>query len=214
MSAREKDMPFVAGVVLAAGRSRRFGGERPKQLAEIEDRPLVRRVTEAAMSSRLAQVIVVLGHAARAVEEVLEGLDCVRVVNPDHARGLSTSVRRGLAAADPRARAAIFLPADQPWLDAVLIDALLGVYAATGGPIVAPTYRGRRGAPVIFDRQVFAELRALEGDVGGREVLKRRADEVVRLEIGNPRALDDVDTPDDLDRLRTPESDRSGEFAK
>ncbi|NJL27225.1 MAG: nucleotidyltransferase family protein [Thermoanaerobaculia bacterium] len=158
---------FVSGILLAAGRSRRFGTQAPKQLFEIDAEPLVRRAARAALGSRLAELVVVLGHEAETVGAALEGLAVRRVLNPDFAAGQSTSVRRGLAERDPRARAAVFVPCDQPWLTGAVIDALLDAYFESHGPIVVPSWRGRRGSPVLFDHALFPELDALSGTSGG-----------------------------------------------
>jgi len=97
---------FLSGVVLAAGASTRMG--RPKQLLPVGDRCLLRRVIDAALASRLDEVIVVLGHRADEIGSAL-ALDAVGrarvVVNSEHADGQSTSLRCGLRAADERAQA-------------------------------------------------------------------------------------------------------------
>ncbi len=191
----------VSGVVLAAGASRRLGGGTPKQLLELGGEALVRRVTRAALASRLAEVLVVVGHEAAAVAEAVADLDVRTVVNRDYRRGQSTSVRAGLARVAPEARGAMFLPADQPLLSSALVDRLIEAYASSGGPIVVPVCEGRRGAPTLFDRFLFFELEKLEGDVGGRSILPRYPSSIVAVRVGDPLELEDVDTEDDLRRL-------------
>ncbi len=193
--------PFVAGVILAAGRSERFGGGRPKLLSELDGEALVRRVARAALGSRLRQVVVVLGHAASEVGAALAGLDVFTVENADYRQGQSTSVRAGLARVDPAARAAMFLPADQPLLSSRLIDDLIAAYGTTGRPIVRPVAGGRRGAPVLWNRSFFSALAALEGDEGGRQLLPRYADSVLEVEIEDPLELTDIDEAEELRRL-------------
>lgn len=193
--------PFVSGVLLAAGRSLRFDAQTPKQLFEIDGQPLVRRTAQTALRSRLAEIVVVLGHAAEEVQKALTGLAVRTVLNPDFATGQSTSVRWGLAALDPRAQAALFLPCDQPWLTAEVIDWLLDAYVATNGPIVSPTWEGRRGAPTLFDRSLFPELARLTGDTGGRQILDRYRDGVVTVALPSEQPLLDLDTPADLEQL-------------
>ena len=192
---------FVAGVVLAAGRSERFGG-RPKQLLELGGVSLLQRVVRAALASRLRQVVVVVGHAAPQMRRELAGLGVDQVENTAHAQGQSTSVRAGLERVDPGARAAIFLPADQPFLSSALVDRLIEAYEETGRPIVRPRAGSRRGAPVLWDRSLFPELAALSGDAGGRQLLPRHAEAVLEVEIEDPLELADVDTMDDYRRLR------------
>lgn len=194
-------MAGVGGVILAAGRSTRLGGERPKQLLEIDGEPMIRRVAAAARGSRLDEIVVVLGHQARAVAAVLDDLDVRTVENPDHAGGQSTSVRAGLAALSPAVEAAMFLPADQPLLTSDTIDRLIAAWRAAGGSIVVPVHGGRRSSPVIFGRELFFELEALRGDTGGRSLLPRHEDRIVTVEVENPSELADVDTAADLRRI-------------
>ena len=206
--------PSVSGIVLAAGVSTRMGGAVPKQLLELEGEPLVRRVAKAALASRLAEVVVVLGHRAPSVADALAGLEVRTVVNPDFRQGQSTSVRAGLAAISSDARAVVVMPADQPLLSPALIDRLLDAFAASAGRIVLPVCRGRRGAPVLFDRSLFFELEKLEGDTGGRAVLPRYRQEVHELRVEDPLELADVDTEEDLRRLEARSQPRaSGELS-
>lgn len=191
----------VSGVVLAAGPSSRFGDRPPKQLIPIDGEPLVRRLVRRAVQSMLFEIIVVVGKAADEVERSLQGLDVRTVRNPHFAEGQSSSVRVGLAAVDPAADAAMFIPADQPELTVGVIDSILDSYCRTGGRIVVPTHRGQRAAPVLFDRALFGELAEIEGDVGGRQLFALHGSEIVELPLASGEPLRDLDTPDDLRRL-------------
>lgn len=185
----------VSGVVLAAGLSTRFetSADKPKQLYRIGGESLVRRTCRAALTSALAEVILVTGHAARSVRSEVADLDLRAVHNPSYANGQSGSVRCGLAAASDDAEGAMFLPIDQPGLDAAVIDRLLGAF---DGPdsIVVPTFRGRRGAPVTFGRAWFAHLDGLRGDEGARPLLRELAAHVEELELDSELPLVDIDT--------------------
>ncbi len=183
----------VSGVVLAAGRSTRFAGPVPKQLALVEGEPLVRRTARRALASRLAEVLVVVGFAADEVRAALAGLPVRIVENPDFATGQSSSVRAGLAAVEAGAGAAMFLPADQPRLSAEAIDRIVAKWEATSGPIVVPTFQGRRGAPVVFDRALFPELATIAGDEGGRQLFPRHEGEIVEVPLPSAEPLSDLD---------------------
>jgi molybdenum cofactor cytidylyltransferase len=195
-------MAGVGGVVLAAGRSTRLDGDRPKQLLEIDGEPMIRRVVRAALGSDLAEVVVVLGHRAEDVGAVLGDLGVKTVENPDHADGQSTSVRAGIAALSPSVAAAMFLPADQPRLTSATIDRLVAAWAASPGAVVVPVNGGRRGSPVTFGRELFSELEGLCGDTGGRSILPRHEDRIVAVEVEDPAELADVDTAEDFHRVR------------
>ncbi|HRC87203.1 MAG TPA: nucleotidyltransferase family protein, partial [Thermoanaerobaculia bacterium] len=147
----------ISAVLLAAGRSTRFGGDQPKQLYPWEGEPLVRRTARAALAAGFDELLVVVGHRSREVEAALAGMAVKVVANPRFAEGKASSVAAGLAAVSPRSAAAVFLPCDQPWLDTELLLGLAEAYrltsaGSTGGGIVVPSFEGRRGAPVLFDR--------------------------------------------------------------
>lgn len=191
----------VSGVLLAAGASSRFGGPRPKQLALFDGEPLVRRAARTALASRLRELIVVVGFAPAMVREALAGLPLRVVENPDYRDGQAGSLATGLAAIDPTAHAVLVLPCDQPLLTASDLDRMIVAYESSGPPIVLPRAPRRRGAPALFDRTLFGDLARLQGDAGGRSLFDRFADGIVDVELSDPRALQDVDTRDDLRRL-------------
>ena len=188
--------PFVSGVLLAAGESKRLTGDRPKQLLLIDGEPLVRRVAKNVLASRLRELIVVVGFMADSVRPVLSDLEVNIVNNVEYAKGQSSSVKLGLRLVDSSACAALFIPADQPFLSSTLLDELISTYEGSGGPIVMPTYKGRRGAPLLFDRSLFPELASITGDEGGRQILKHHQSGIVTVTLDSERPLLDIDTPE------------------
>ena len=188
----------VAAVILAAGRSTRMGGPN-KLLAEIGGRPLVRIAAEEALASRARPVIVVTGHQRDKVEAALAGLDVKLVHNPDFAEGLSTSLKSGLAAVPAEADGAVICLGDMPQVRAELIDRLIAAFdPERGALVVVPTIDGKRGNPVVWSRRFFAELMALEGDVGARHLIGRYPEAVTEVPLTDTAALIDVDTPEAL----------------
>src|SRR3954447_25196824 len=158
----------VAAIVLAAGRSTRMGGPN-KLLAELSGKKLVRIVTEQALASKAAEIIVVTGHQAELVEQALAGLNVKIVRNPDFAVGLASSVKASIAAVSETADGAVVCLGDMPMVDAKLIDLLIESFAPDRGQlIVVPVSEGRRGNPVLWSRRFFPELMTLDGDVGAR----------------------------------------------
>jgi molybdenum cofactor cytidylyltransferase len=189
---------LIVALVLAAGASRRFGGH--KLLARVEGKPLVRVVVEQCLASAVERVVVVLGRDAEAVGEALEGLPVEMVLNPEYDREMSTSLRRGVQALPPETTAALVALADQPLPSPRIIDGLIEAFRASGQAIVAPVYAGERGNPVLFGASVFAELLAVTGDQGAREVISREPQRVHALPFPFAAPLD-VDTPEDYERL-------------
>jgi molybdenum cofactor cytidylyltransferase len=182
---------LISLIVLAAGEARRFGGGGAKLVAEVQGVPLVRVTVGRALASRIGEVIVVVGAGANAVRDVLAGLDVRIVTNPDYASGMSSSIRTGLDAISSSATAAIILLGDQPGGTSTL-QALVRARVERGTSIVVPSYRGTLGNPVLFDRSVFDEIRAVRGDRGGREVIERDPTRVTTLDV-------DADAPTDVD---------------
>lgn len=201
MSQPAREKRFVSAVVLAAGSSTRFAGEVPKQLTVIDGVSMVRRVAAAALASKASEVIVVTGFQQARVAAEVKGLATHCVYNRRFQQGLSTSVKTGLWAVSDRSSAVLFIPCDQPRLDTATLDRLVDAYRRGRGAILVPAHRGRRGAPVLFDRKFFAELAAISGDEGGRQVLLRHAAEVVEVELPDERPLHDFDTVEELDAL-------------
>jgi molybdenum cofactor cytidylyltransferase len=178
----------VGAVLLAAGRSSRFGAGH-KLLAPWRGKPLVAHAVDAIAAAGLPPPIVVLGHDEAAVRAALAGCDVQFVVAPDWAEGMGRSLAAGIAAVPADWDAALICLGDMPAVEPALIAAL----AATPGELVVPLWDGRRGHPVRWPRAAFARLLALTGDTGGKAAM---ADFPV-TEVAAPSAacLVDIDTP-------------------
>lgn len=196
-------MSRIAAIILAAGRSTRFG-ETPKVLATLDGKPLVRHVAEAALASRARPVFVVVGNAAAKISAALDGLGVEIVPAADFAQGLSRSLRAGLARVPDDADGAAVLLADMPRVSPALIDRLIDCFIAAGKPsAVVPTYHGRRGNPVLLGRKLFGAAAALEGDVGARAILGA---DTIYYPVDDNAVNTDIDTLEDLRRLSAPSS--------
>jgi CTP:molybdopterin cytidylyltransferase MocA len=182
------DRSPVAGVILAAGLGRRFGG--PKVVARLGDETLLMRVSHIARDAGLDPVLAVVPRGTETPARV------EAVVNSDPARGLSSSLRLGIAAV-PANRAALVLLVDQPTMPKETISAVL---AARGRrPLVVATAEDRYGPPVLIEPEAFDLVSDLSGDVGLRDLLVSRPDLVEPVPV--PSHAPDVDTAADLDRL-------------
>src|SRR5579863_8569797 len=159
----------IAGLVLAAGRSSRMGGQN-KLLAEIGGRPLVRIATEAVLGSKARPVFVVTGHQRERVESALAGLPVEFVYNTKFADGLGSSLGVGIAALPEQADGVIVCLGDMPQVDSATMDRLIaGLEPEKGALVAVPTIDGQRGNPVVWSRRFFPELKTVEGDIGARQ---------------------------------------------
>jgi len=184
----------LAGVVLAAGTSARFGADN-KLLAVYRGQPMVRSVAEAALATDLDPVIVVTGHDAGAVQAALNGLDVVFAHNAEFATGQAGSLKTGIAAVPQGCAGAMILLGDMPEVSAETINQLLDEFTDEDC-IIVPQHKGVRGNPVILGTGIFAELEKTSGDEGARNLLS--GDKVRMIEVVSDAILRDFDTPDSL----------------
>jgi molybdenum cofactor cytidylyltransferase len=190
----------VAGVILAAGGSKRMG--EPKQLLNWRGQTLIRHVIKNAIKAKLSPIIVVLGAYHERIKQEIVDLPVKVVKNDDWRKGQSCSVRAGLDAITDEIGAAVFLLADQPMISSSILQALVKLHAETLAAIVAPRVHGQRGNPVLFDRATFPDLRNIHGDMGGRALFASY--EIAHLDVDDPQILYDIDTIDDYKELISP----------
>jgi molybdenum cofactor cytidylyltransferase len=189
----------IAGIILAAGTSSRLG--RPKQLLELDGRPLLQHVVDAMAGASLDELVVVLGHEAARIEAALELPGTGRVVvNPDYGSGQAASLRAGIAALDPAAEAAVVVLGDQPRLTPDLVTRALDAFATAGVPVIRSVYGGVPGHPVVVARSEFAAIARVRGDRGARSVWSA-SPELVHEEAMGDAPLEDVDTWESYERL-------------
>lgn len=205
--------PHIAILVLAAGRSQRMG--RQKLLEPFDGVPMVQRAVFSACSAcsassansnsalqatRNPTVTVVLGSDAEKIMPLIASTRATCVLNPDYSDGLSTSLRRGIAALPPEADAVLVMLADMPHINAHHLDAIIAFYEqhAHEAPIVVPVHAGQRGNPILWSRRFFDDMMQLDGDQGARGLLERYAQFVRPVEIDDPAIFFDIDTPQDL----------------
>lgn len=188
-------------IVLAAGKSERMHG-RNKLLSKIDGKTMIRRVAETALSSKVDEVIVVLGYEANKVRAELADLPCRFVVNKEYERGQSSSVKAGLGEVSEATRAILVLPGDLAKIDPASIDSVVDEYLLRGGKIIVAAYKGKLGHPILLGRELFDEVRQIdEQTMGLKAVIKKHEGDVRLVETGSENVLRDVDTPEDLRAL-------------
>ena len=191
--------PRVAGVVLAAGASRRMGEN--KMLLEVGGQVLARRAAATALAAGLSPVVVVLGRDADAVRAALAGLPCEFAENPDFTGPTSGSLHAGLRRLPTDADAVVLLLADLVGVDETMLRTLVHAAVRTGAAVVASRYDGVVAPPFLFRSELFGELLTHHGEGPGREVVRRHPGATAFLDWPAEAALD-VDTPRDLEAWR------------
>jgi molybdenum cofactor cytidylyltransferase len=194
--------PRIGAVLLAAGQSRRMGGPN-KLLAELDGVPMVAHVARRLLASQARPIVAVLGNQAESVDTALGKLPVERVRNPDFVDGLSTSLRRGIAALPPDLKGALICLGDMPLISGRHIDRLIAAFnPLEGRAIIVPTRRGKRGNPVLWAKRFFPEMSELAGDVGAKHLIGEHAELVAEVEMEDDAIFVDIDTPEALDALR------------
>jgi molybdenum cofactor cytidylyltransferase len=199
-------MRDVAAIILAAGQASRFGAgpEDTKLAADLDGKPLIVHVAEAALASRADPIVVVTGHAAEKVLSSLAGLDFFFVHNGAYADGLSSSLKAGIAALPARIEGVVVLLADMPFVTGAVIDQLIACFEASGidAEAVVPVHNGRRGNPVLIGRRLFGDIATLAGDRGAAALLKQEGRRILECKVDNAGIEIDVDTRETLKELQ------------
>ncbi len=192
---------MITIIVLAAGKSTRMEG-RNKLLAEIEGKPMIRRVVEAALDSKVDETIVVLGWDESRVRQALTDLPCRLIVNREFEKGQSSSLKAGLNEVAPETKAVLILPGDMAKIDSQSIDKVVNAYILDGGTILVAAHNGRYGHPILIDKRLFNDITQITEETHGlKSVIKKHENEIRLVEVDTDIVLRDVDTPEDLQRL-------------
>lgn len=190
----------VAGIVLAAGRSSRMG--EPKALLGAAGVTFLERAIDILMEGGCTAVAAVLGpgEVARRPGEIARRKGARPVENPRADAEQIDSLRIGLESLPETAEAAVVLPVDHPLAEARTVQELIRGFRAAGLPIVRPVYNDRPGHPVLFARALWKELAEPDLADGARDVVRRHAEEILDVTIGDRGVAVDIDTPEDFRR--------------
>ncbi|MGE0225307.1 MAG: NTP transferase domain-containing protein [Acetobacteraceae bacterium] len=200
--AAPRSAPTIAAVVLAAGRSRRMAPHNKLLVTDKTGKTMIARVVDNVLSSNARPILVVTGHQADQVEQALAGRPVRYVHAADYAQGLSASLKAGIAEVPPECSAALVCLGDMPLVTGRMIDRILSMYDPDEGRlIVQPTFRGKQGNPMLWDRRFFSEILDISGDSGARFLVGKHAESVTEVEMADDAVLRDFDTTESLTTL-------------
>ncbi|MCE6989905.1 NTP transferase domain-containing protein [Dyadobacter sp. CY323] len=187
-------------VILAAGNSSRLG--EPKQLLKYQNKTLIRHITETALASGFSEVIIVTGSNSERIENELNGLKCHFTYNANWAEGMGSSIAQGihgLQSMNILSAGVILAVSDQPFVDISLFQSLIDQKTRTNAGIVASSYAGTLGTPVLFSEKYFTDLLKLSGAEGAKKLLSKFSNEVTSCPF--PLGNIDIDTKEDYKNL-------------
>jgi molybdenum cofactor cytidylyltransferase len=189
----------LAGVVLAAGESRRMG--QPKQLLPFGERTILERVVDTLLTAGVGEVVVVLGHMADRVRAVLGNRPVTAVVNEFYRQGMLSSVKCGVRAIGAGYDAVLFALGDQPHIEGAVVSEVMRAYRAGNAGIVIPRYGDKKGHPIIINLQKYREaIVNLPEDTGLNALMQEHADDVRLIDVATEDIIRDIDVPDDYTR--------------
>ncbi len=185
---------MISAILLAAGKSKRMG--KLKQLLPFGQSTIVEQAIDNLLSSTIDEVIVVVGYKAEEVIKKIASRPIKLVKNPNYEQGMSTSIIAGLSLVDDRAHAIMITLGDQPLIDSKTINRLAKEFRSHDKGIAVPTYRGKRGHPVILAVKYKEELLELKGDIGGRQIVENHPGDILEVAVNCEGICVDIDTVD------------------
>lgn len=187
-------------VVLAAGSSTRMGSI-DKLSLPFNQSTVLQSTLAQIIESDIKEIIVVTAPGSR-WKSILTGNDLRVVENSLHKTGQASSLKAGLSEVSPNAQGVIFALGDQPLIGNDIFKMLIERYKSNLKPVTYPVYQNRRGNPVIFDRTLWPLLMNLEGDEGGRAIIKNlKSGDIENVHTDNEYVITDIDTPEDYQAI-------------
>lgn len=181
----------VSCVVMASGHSKRFGQD--KLLYPVDGAPMLEHVLRALPRDILSEVFVVARTAPALALAAAQG--CTPIPNPDTTDDTAMTIRLGIQSLPSQSEGCLFCVADQPWLTQESIRRLLQAFFRNPNAVVALSYHGERGNPVLYPRALFQPLASLKPGQSGRAVLAQNLAPLLPIEAGFAKELHDVDVP-------------------
>lgn len=190
---------MTVAVLPGAGASRRMG--RPKLLLPYRGGTLVGSVVEALRGGGVSTIVLVTSPGDEDLRAWAREAGVVAAVNPAPERGMLSSIREGIAALGRTGEILLVSPADLPALRPETVSTLVRRMEETGAPLALPVYQGRRGHPMAIAPALIPEIDTLDPDVGLKQLRDRHEDLLFELEVEDPGVVEDVDTPEDYEKI-------------
>ena len=188
---------LISAIIPAAGASRRMGVFKPA--LPFGSHTIIQHIVQVLAQSQVHDIIVVSGSRRQVLEQLLSDAPCRLVHNPNWAQGeMLSSIQAGLDALAPEGEAVLICPADQPQIQAATVRSLIARFLARGPHrLYVPSYRLRRGHPLLIPRSFWPEILALSWTQTLRALFQAHPDTIDYLVVTTPSVLGDIDTPAD-----------------
>lgn len=188
---------MISGIILASGFSTRM--KQDKLLLPIEGVPMVLRVAREMHKSQVEECVLV--YRKEEVRQTVSACITRVVYNPAASLGQSEAIKVGLKNICRNSQCCLFFMGDQPYIKASVIDEIISAWKNEPCKIIVPLYHGKKSSPVLFPKNYYHSLMDIQGDHGGKAVLKKYPDQIRYIEINDPKAGLDADTPTEYKKL-------------
>lgn len=173
---------------------------RPKLLLPFGEKTIIETVMDNAASSKANYTLLVLGCFREKITQKVKGFPAIPVFNPNYKQGMLSSVQIGFRSLPEGAQAGLVLLGDQPSISRQVIDQIIEGYSQTTKGIILPTYKKKRGHPVLFDMKYKNEIAALSPEVGLRGIVYNHPGDVHEVQVHTSSILHDIDDMQDYKR--------------
>ncbi|PPR15226.1 MAG: Nicotine blue oxidoreductase [Alphaproteobacteria bacterium MarineAlpha9_Bin3] len=188
----------ISSIILAAGQSNRMQNIN-KLLIKIKNKSMIQKIIESSLESMINNTVVVLGHDSENLLKLLNNKNITTIINKEYKNGQSSSLQAGISALPEDCDAAIILLADMPDITPSIINQLIVNYnPSENKSIIIPTYKNKRGNPVLIDREFFPDILLINGDKGAKDIIKANKKYIKEIPQKESFVLKDIDTKEDL----------------
>jgi molybdenum cofactor cytidylyltransferase len=188
---------MVSAILLGAGESKRMG--KNKLLLPWGKKTIFEHCLETLLRSEVEEIIVVINDRLKAFIHPIHTKKVKVIINPHYKRGMSTSIRRGVQAIASGSEGILIALGDQPFIKTRTINAIIKAFTQGKEAILVPSFRGKRGHPVIFHRRFRRELLNLKGDAGGKSIVERHPGEILEIPLKSEGVVKDIDLWEDYE---------------
>jgi molybdenum cofactor cytidylyltransferase len=185
---------MICAIILAAGKSLRSGTQ--NLLLPFANQTVIGHVADQVIKSSIRQVLVVTAEQSEQIAAALKGKRLSIVINPDFEGDMLSSIRCGLRAL-PGCDAVMILLGDQSAIRSELVAEIIKIFETSNASIIVPTYRGRRGHPILFSTTYCDEVQKKYDGVGLRGLLSAHLEQVHEMKVDDAGVLADMDSPQD-----------------
>ena len=186
---------MIWAMILAAGESKRMG--EAKLLLHFKGKTIIETIVENVVKSNVDKILVVLGSEKEKIEERIKNFPLEFAFNPDYRSGMLSSVQCGFKTLPKDAQAVLIILGDQPSVSSKVINKIIAAYKKTGKGIVLPVYKKERGHPVLIDMKYREEVAKLSPQLGLRELIYNRSDDILEVKVATSSVLRDIDDAED-----------------